>query len=379
MPTRKRARRKRGKASPGQGHIYQRGAIWWVKIHLGAGRKPVVRSSKDPAKGRDGTMQEHAQKLLAELQGEKIRGEITGTDADRVTCGELLDDYLAYYQEDGKASYENVKYKVEASLRPYWGNRKARTVTTEDTRQYRAHRKAQGVDDPTVNRELAYLRAAFNRGRKNCTPPRVANVPHFHMVKENNIRQGFLPDDLHAKLRDHLPADVRPLYVTAYWTGIRRGELLKVRWPQVDLDGRMMTLQTNETKNNAAREIPILAEMHVYLSEARQWLIDHGYPQFPWVFFWRHAGGPKQIRSFRHSFEQAVENLKVKTRSGAHLTFHDLRRTSVRNMRRAGVPKEVRMAVAGHKTESMHRRYGIVDHEDVAVARNAMDTFFGSA
>ena len=51
-------------------------------------------------------------------------------------------------------------------------------------------------------------------------------LPYFPMVREDNARQGFLTDEQYAKLRDTLPDDLKPLFVTVYFTGVRLGELL---------------------------------------------------------------------------------------------------------------------------------------------------------
>jgi hypothetical protein len=60
--------------------------------------------------------------------------------------------------------------------------------------------------------------------------------------------------------------------------------------------------------------------------------------------------------------------------AGVHdLRFHDLWRTAVRNMRRVGVPQVVRMKITGHKTDSMERRYNIVDAEDLTIAKNLIE------
>jgi integrase len=55
------------------------------------------------------------------------------------------------------------------------------------------------------------------------------------------------------------------------------------------------------------------------------------------------------------------------------LKFHDLRRTAMRNIRRAGVPQVVSMRIAGHRTDSRKRRYNIVDIEDIKTARQLME------
>lgn len=184
------------------------------------------------------------------------------------------------------------------------------------------------------------------------------------MAKEENIRTGFLRDDQYTKLLSELPPELKPLFVTAYETGIRMGELLAIRWGQVDFESGFIALETGETKNGEARTVPILAgDMHDLLSAAKRER-DASWPNSPWVF--NREGAP--IKDFRRTWANACDRAEV-----PDLNFHDLRRTAVRNMRRAGVPQVVRMKISGHKTDSMERRYNIVDGDDISMAKALME------
>jgi integrase len=334
------------------GTIYQRGSIWWVKIRVNG--RPHYESSRS-------TKKTDAIKLRDRLLAQRHRGELSGGAPDKVLINELLDDFLrSDIKPETKYIWERV---IEANLRPYFGTVKAHGLTTDKMDAYRAFRRAKGRADSTVNRELSILRMAFRNGRKR-TPPKVNAVPYFPMLTEKNIRKGFLTDDQYAVLRDVLLPELKPLFVCGYLTGMRKGELCAITWPQVDFESGFITLEKDKTKGNEARTVPILESDMLDLLTAAKQERDADWPHSPWVFN-RHG---EPIKDFRWSWKVACKAAGVPA-----LQFHDLRRTAVRNMRRAGVPQVIRMKISGHKTDSMERRYNIVDGEDLSIAKTLME------
>jgi integrase len=337
--------------SDGSGTLYLRGDIWWVKIRVDG--RPVYESSKS-------TKKSEAIKLRDKMLAKKSRGELSGGSADKVLITDLLDDVL---KSDIKPSTRYVWEKViEKNIRPFFGKIKAQRLTTDLMDKYREKRKGEGRSDATANRELSILRTSFHNARKR-TPPKVLVVPYFPIVAETNIRKGFLTDEQYDSLRDELPAELKALFVTGYITGLRRGEITAIQWPQVDFEAGLITLGKGETKNDEPRSVPVLdGDMRDLLTAAKKER-DAQWPNSPWVF----SRGGERIIDFRWAWDEACKRAGV-----PDLNFHDLRRTAVRNMRRAGIPQVIRMKISGHKTDSMERRYNIVDAEDLNMARELL-------
>ena len=335
----------------GSGTLYLRGDIWWVKIRVDG--RPVYESSKS-------TKKSEAIKLRDKMLAKKSRGELSGGSADKVLITELLDDVL---KSDIKASTRYIMGKViEKNIRPFFGKIRAQRLTTDLMDRYREKRKGEGRSDSTANRELSILRTSFHNARKR-TPPKVLVVPYFPIVAETNIRKGFLTDEQHDKLLAELPDELKPLFVTGYITGLRRGEITSVQWPQVDFEAGLITLGKGETKNDEPRSVPILdGDMRDLLIAAKKER-DERWPESPWVF----SRNGERILDFRWAWDEACKRAGV-----PDLNFHDLRRTAVRNMRRAGIPQVIRMKISGHKTDSMERRYNIVDGDDLQMAKELL-------
>jgi integrase len=185
------------------------------------------------------------------------------------------------------------------------------------------------------------------------------------MLRENNVRSGFLEHEQYRALLIELPDELKPLLVVGYHVGNRVGELLMLKWHQVDLIGQQIRLRQGETKNDEGRVLPIYGDMVAVLAMAKQHR-DQEFPRCAWVF---HRFG-NRILDFRKAWASACERAGI-----PELQFHDLRRSAVRNLTRAGVPEKVAMQITGHKTRSVFDRYNIVSERDIREAGQKMERF----
>jgi integrase len=353
---------------------------WWIKYSKG-GR--IIRETSKSEKWGD------AQKLLTKRLAEIETGTFLGRRIEKVLIDELLDDVLLDYRTNGKA----VRFAQNCvnHLRRFFGGRRAASIGTSDAQRYAEYRRSssQGmrpyrgrkktvseipikpVSNSTINRELALLKRAFYLGFRN-SPRKVASVPHIPLMKENNVREGFFEHNQFLAVRDALPEDLRPVFIFAYYTGCRLGEIQGLRWEQVDLRERVVRLEPGTTKNDEARILPLTSDLFHVLSMQRS-IRDAKFPNCPWVFF-RSDGQP--VRRFRRSWKTACKAAGLVTGEGVpSKLFHDLRRTGVRNLVRSGVPETVAMKISGHKTRSIFDRYNITSERDLHDAARKLEAY----
>jgi integrase len=323
----------------GFGHIYQRGPYWWIKYYdHGAAKYESSKSTEEQA----------AKDLLKKRLAEVVTGPVT---PGRVTIAELLDDCQSFYDSNRKSAETFAKSYIN-KLKASWKRYRVAQVTTAKLIEYQKRRQSDGVSNATINREMAMLRRAFSLG-KAATPAKVAVVPHFPMLPEDNARRGFLEPEQYRALLAALPPEIQPLLVVGYHTGARKAELLTLRWSEVNLAEKTIALY--RTKTGAARVLPIYGDMVATLETQRAATPK----RCSWVF--HRAGAP--IKDFRKTWEDAC------TRAGVTgLLFHDLRRSAVRNMVRAGIPERVVMSISGHKTRAVFDRYNITSMKDLTEA-----------
>jgi integrase len=338
---------------PKLGSIYQRGTIYWIKYYRNG--QPFRESSRSDS-------YEEAERLLKLRNGEIVTGKFTGLTPERIRLSDLFDDLVEDYRINKRASLPQMESRLKNHLRPVLGAVRVADFTTHLIKRYRAKRLEANAAPATINRELEIIERSF-RLATQCDPPKVARVVHVPMLKEDNIRTGFLDDAGYVRLRHELPEYLRPLFVVAYHVGCRRGELVRMQWPQIDFNQGLITLMPGTTKNKKGRKLPIYGEMLPWLSMAKE-SRDTRFPTCQYVF--NHDGQP--IADFRKAWASACDRANL---SG--LLFHDLRRSAVRNMRQAEVPENVAMEISGHKTRSVFDRYNIISPKDLKHAAQRME------
>lgn len=264
--------------------------------------------------------------------------------------------------------------RLETSLRHlsgFFGGAKASRITTDRVNAYIRDRQEEDAAPASIQKELAALRRAFTLALRT---GKVAGIPYIPRVEVRNTRTGFFEAaDLEAVLAK-LPADVRPAVEFAYLTGWRpRSEILPLTWRQVDFRAGVVRLEPETTKNREGRTFPFdaLPRLEALLREQRAHTeaVEKATGQIiPHVF---HLSG-KPIADIRRAWQSACVRAGLgrwkdpeKREGYTGVIPHDLRRSAVRNLERAGVPRSVAMKLVGHKTESIYRRYAIVAEADL--------------
>ncbi len=273
--------------------------------------------------------------------------------AKQPTVGDHLARLYQDWQMQGRKSIGTMTSHARP-IEAYFAKRVASSVKPDDLRGYVALRQKAGKANGTINRELSVLRTALMLAYD---VEELDRIPKFPTLKEENVRQGVYTRDEVTRLMAELPAHYQPVVMYGYLTGRRKGEMLQLRWDDVDLKARTITVRQSTTKTGAPDTIPLEGELLELLLDLWEHTQKKG---CPWVF---HRNG-QPIEDFRRTFDRAAPRAGLEGK-----LFHDLRRSMATDATEAGVDQATIMRLTGHKTTTVFQRYRIVKSEGV---RNAM-------
>jgi len=306
---------------------------WYIEFVVG---NRTMREATDFTKRSDAA--EFLQRRLADATGGKV------VLSRNVTYDDLRKLIVVDYQNNARKSFRDLQTTRLPKLDAVFGGAKAIDITTTAVERYKSLRLSDEVAPASINRELAPLKRMFRLGLRQGM---VSTMPYISMLAEHNVRKGFFELDQFRAILKHLPKEYHALFELAYITGWRiRSELLTREWRHVDLGGEgWLRIDPGEAKDaSAGREFQFTTWMRQVLTRQRRYVsgVEKSTGKVvPWVFC-RASGNP--IRDFNAVWRAACDA------AGIQRIPHDFRRTAVRNLERAGVPRTTAMAMIGHKT-----------------------------
>ncbi len=149
----------------------------------------------------------------------------------------------------------------------------------------------------------------------------------------------------------HRAPHLRSIILLALYTGLRRGEILRLRWSDMDFQKKVLTVRKSKTKSGQGRRVNLNSVLMNTLLPMRQQ--EQGEWIFPSPNRYQTLGEPERhIGDVKNAFRRAVRLAGI-----ASITFHQLRHTFCSRLADAGVPLPVIQDLAGHASIAMTRRY----------------------
>lgn len=315
--------------------IYKRGNVYWIRYARLDGR--IIRESSKSEKFKD------AEDLLIKRKQSIREGKMP--EAKKVIKNHIFQDLCKEYRKwaERQRSYSSKQFFI-AHLEDKFGLLPLRRFNTMMVEQFQTEEIQNQKKPATINRYIATLSHMFTKAVEweMVEEESLKRIRKAKLLPENNRRLRYLSRDESQNLIRAANNYLKPIVITALNTGMRRGEILGLKWDQVDLKHGFILLDI--TKNGERREIPINGTLSITLKGITRRL------DVPYVFYDPKTG--KAYQDVKKSFHSACKRAKIRD-----FHFHDLRHTFASQLVMAGVDLTTVKELLGHKTLTMTLRY----------------------
>lgn len=324
----------------------------------------------------EGVTREQAERTIESLRTKAREGRLdlpTGRKTFR-NFAEMGEDYLTKIEADPEKHGRNLARKqrhIRELLAPHFKRVRPDKMSDIGVAGYVKARRDLGVATATINRELASLNHFLARAMEWKW---IKDKPRISKGQETRKQIVTLSAADQQKLIRAAIGDQDPytwlFAVIALGTGMRHGEIMSIRWDQIDFDHRRIHIPRAKA---GQREQPITCALAEMLRKER----DQRDDRTGWLFPTTRKDAKHPHRStMAEQFRRAVTRAKL---DPAKLTPHILRHTAITTLVKAGVDLPTVQRISGHKTLAMVLRYTHLtdDHVDLAVAK--LDAGFSDA
>lgn len=360
----KRGKRGGHRRSYGSGRLFIRtdaagGESWYGSWWVDTRRVKLKLGPKRPQGSTDGLTRPQAE---AELR-RRMHESPAAASAVRATLRQLAAQHLNHLEDtlDRKSTtLHDYRIILRRHLYPAFGDTPVDRITADSISAYVAAKRRQGLAPNSIRNQLnllhAILRRAVRRGLLAVNP--VDQVDRPRVVANRDRRLRFLQPAQINQLLAGVPDDPlgqleRPLYLTAAMTGLRQGELLALRWQDVDFRADRVRVADSYTRGrlgapksrSAIRSVPLAERVVSALAELRKCSPFSADDDL--VFAHPQIGHYLDASRLRKRFQRALDRAEL-----PRIRFHDLRHTFGTQMAAAGAPLRAIQEWMGHQDPS---------------------------
>ena len=318
---------------------------WFARFYENGRDRRIRCSSKSQAKA-----------LYGRLKSEQLSGRFF-EKPKTIFFGDLAKDYIAKIDARRKRKGDD-KSRINRWIAEL-GDLNIDKIGPRHIEKVLSKLANEGYQPGTVLRFFGVVKAALNDARRlgllKENPASRVKPP-----KVNNILIRYLTPDQETTLLDRLPEKYRPVVVAAVNTGCRQGELLRMKWPDVDWNAGILTIR--ETKTGDSRRIPMNSTVQCLLSNTQK---SSNFSPQDRIF-------PLDARYLRRAFDKAVNASGL-----APFRFHDLRHTFASRLAMQGANDRTLMALGGWKSPAMLSRYAHLSPTHLWKAVEGLTAFQG--
>ncbi|MCS7196726.1 MAG: site-specific integrase [Aquificaceae bacterium] len=297
----------------GEGYLRKRGSVWYFEF-MYKGQRYYERIGN--------VSKTIAREIASDIRAKIIRGEYIPSREVHTTFSELADAYYEWYTTNSKAgerAKKEQKRKIDI-LKNFFGHMPVHRISTFTIEQYKRYRLETSKAKPvSIDKELVVLRAIFKKAKElELYTGDIPQIPFFKAKSREVVR--FLTPQEARKLLEVSPEHLRRIILFALNTGCRAGEILSLKWGQVDFKGGVIHVEAAHTKSKRKHTIIMNSEVKALLErireEQREKGIDHGY------VFTNSLGLPYGYQGYKRAFKTALKKAGIE-----NFRFHDLRHT----------------------------------------------------
>src|SRR5215218_6262877 len=312
--------------APVSGHVFRfegkRRSVWRAKYRLPDGRQ--VKKTIGPAWSERGRP---AQAWLDNCLAQARAGTLPGMVRTGVTFADACDEYLRYVEVDldrKPSTLTDYRSIIRAHLLPAFGSLRLEDLTADRIEAWKATISA---GNRTKSKILTVLNGVLKRARRvhKLGYNAMADVekPRFRGTTTIEV---FSPEEVWALVRAAESEQDAAIYLMAAFTGLRRGELVALRWRDVDFAASRVRVtgsyaggRLTTPKSGHVRSLPLAPDVAIALARlaARERWTDHDDLVFPGV-----AGGYLDASALARRYKAALQRASLRP-----LRFHDLRHT----------------------------------------------------